>query len=150
MSKLTFYHQKRRDGALRTGVELNDERILENYEPGDSPQDSALLWFVDVRCSGEPIPSQPEAVRQWLLERGGAVGPSLRQLAEDLAAGIDPDWPVKKEVPTADGVSMVIYCSAIRRLSGREIAGILSALAEHWPLVVGALGTYEHPMPVHG
>ena len=58
MHKLTFYHQKRRDGGLRTGVDFDDERVLERFEPGDLARDSALEWFVDIRCRGETLPAR--------------------------------------------------------------------------------------------
>lgn len=148
MNKLTFYHQKRRDGGLRTGVEVNDERVLETYEPGELRKDSALLWFVDVRCSGQRIPNEPEAVRQWLLERHAEIGAALRQLSEELPAGIDKDWPIRKQVSASD-VRMAIYCSATRRLSGREISRVLSDLAKRWAEIVRRLGTYE-AIPANG
>ena len=34
MPKLTFYRQGRADGAIRTGIELDDDTIFENYEEG--------------------------------------------------------------------------------------------------------------------
>lgn len=147
MNKLIFYHQKRRDSGIRTGVELNGERILEQFEPGDPQQDSALLWFVDVRCSGERIPSQPEEVRQWLMARSDEIRAGLSELSNELIAGIDREWPLKKELPSADGVNMAIYCSAIQRLSGREISSILSDLANRWTLLVQNFGAYEPLVP---
>ena len=150
MDKLSFYHQKRRDGGLRTGIELNDERVLERFEPGDSPQDSTLLWFVDVRCSGRNLPSEPEAIRRWFLEKSEIVRAALCQLSEDLIAGIDPGWPIRRLIPTTDGVRMAVYCSATRRLSGREISEILSDLEKAWPKVIRKLVSYAHPVPANG
>src|SRR5437867_195824 len=128
MDKLNFYRQKRRDGGLRTGIEFNDARVLERFEPGDSPQDSALLWFVDVRCSGGSLPSEPESVRRWFLQKGGFIRAALHELSKELVAGIDPGWPIRRTIPTPDGMRMAVYCSATRRLTGREIAEILSDL----------------------
>jgi hypothetical protein len=143
MDKLNFYRQKRRDGGVRTGIEFNDERVLELYEPGNLPQDSALLWFVDVRCSGKNLPSEPEAIRNWFLERGSAIQAALREFSRDLIAGIDPDWPMRKTiVPSRNGVRIAIYCSATRRLSGREISEILSDLAKTWPHIIKHLGDH--------
>lgn len=45
MKSLTFYHQKRKDGGVCTGVELDGERVLEQFKPGGGLQDSALEWF---------------------------------------------------------------------------------------------------------
>lgn len=149
MDKLNFYHQKRRDGGLRTGIDLNDERVLEQFEPGDVPQDSALLWFVDVRCSAERLPSEPEAIREWFLARGETIRAALRELSSELSAGMDSDWPLKKEIATSDGVKMAIYCSALRRLSGREISDVLSGLEKTWGTAIQALGGYAHPVHAH-
>lgn len=149
MDKLTFYHQKRQDGGLRTGVDFNDERVLERYEPGDLPRDSALTWFVDIRCTGEALPSDPEAIREWFLNQSGPIQTALRQLAKDCSAGIDKDWPLKRQIPTSDGVTMAIYCSAMRRLSGREIAFVLGELEAKWPVLVRDLPSYTTPVPAN-
>jgi hypothetical protein len=149
MHKLTFYHQKRRDEGLRTGVDFDDERVLERFEPGHLARDSALKWFVDIRCSGEVLPSEPEGIREWFLSRSGPIQTALRQLADDCVAGIDKDWPLKRQIPTSDGVSMAIYCSAMRRLSGREIASVIAELEAKWPVLVRELPSYTPPIPAN-
>ena len=149
MDKLNFYHQKRRDGGLRTGIDFNDERVLERFVPGDAPQDSALLWFVDVRCSGENLPSEPEAIRGWFLERSEIIQAALRLLSEELVTGLDSGWPLRKSIATQDSAHLTIYCSALRRLTGREISGILSELEKAWPDVIHNLGSYVSPIPAH-
>ena len=146
MHKLTFYHQKRRDGGLRTGVDLDDERVLERFEPGDLARDSVLEWFVDIRCRGETLPSEPEEIREWFLSRSGPIQTALRQLADDCAAGIDKDWPLKREIPSSDGVGMAIYCSAMRRPSGRDIASVITELEAKWPVLVRELPSYTPPV----
>jgi hypothetical protein len=150
MNRLNFYRQKRRDGGLRTGIDLNDERVLEIYEPGDSPPDSALLWFVDVRCSGENLPSDPEAIRNWFLGRSDTIRAGLRDLSKELLAGIDADWPIRKVLAAQDAVRIAIYCSVTRRFEGREISEILSDLESKWPEVIRSLGTYVHPVFTNG
>ena len=60
MPKLVFYRQKRYDGAIRTGLELDDDPIAEHYEEGSGERDPALLWFVDLRCKGPGIPGDPD------------------------------------------------------------------------------------------
>jgi hypothetical protein len=150
MDKLNFYHQMRSDGGLRSGIDYNNERVLETYEAGKSPQDSALLWFIDVRCSAKKLPSEPESIRRWFLDRSGLIQPALHQLADDLRAGIDHDWPIKRPIPTKDRVEMAIFCSAVRRLIGRDISGVLFKLEKSWPNLVGRLDIYEHPVLAHG
>ena len=146
MHKLTFYHQKRRDGGLRTGVDCDDERVLERFEPGNLPSDSALEWFVDIRCRGETLPPEPEQIREWFLSRSGPIQTALRQFADDCVAGIDKDWPLRREIPSSDGVGMAIYCSATRRLSGREIASVIAELAAKWPVLLRELPSYTPPV----
>ena len=150
MSKLSFYQQKRRDGGLRTGIDLDDERVWERFEPGDAPQDPALLWFVDIRCTGGNLPAEPEPIRDWFLKRSEIIQPALRALADELVPGVDGDWPLKRTIPDRDGTQMAIYCSAIRGLTGREIPDILSTLATRWPVVLRDLEECGHPVPVHG
>jgi hypothetical protein len=150
MDKLNFYHQKRSDGGLRSGIDFNDERVLESYESGTQPEDSTLLWFIDVRCSGENLPQEPESIRHWFLNRSEIIQSALNELAEGLHAGIDSGWPLKKDLPTKDGVCMAVYCSAIRRLTGREISQVLSDLRSAWPDLINNLDTYEHSVLAHG
>lgn len=150
MNKLNFYHQQRGDGGLRTGVELNDERVLENFQEGHLPRNSALNWFVDIRCKGEDLPSEPEKIREWLLARQEAIQSALVELANELRVGIDNDWPLVKPVPSTDRTAMAIYCSAIRRLSGREISEVLSNLAAQWPDLIQNLASYQPPILANG
>ena len=144
MDKLEFYHQKRSDGGLRSGIDFNDERVLESFVPGTQPEDSTLLWFIDVRCSGENLPHEPESIRNWLLNRSEAIQSALNELAEELRAGIDNGWPLKKDILTQDGIGMALYCSAIRRLTGRQISQVLSDLKTTWPDLITHLDAYEH------
>ncbi len=150
MDKLNFYHQKRADGGLRSGIDFNGERVLESYEPGKLPQNSALLWFIDIRCSAKKLPAEPESIRRWLLERADVVQSALQQFAEELRAGMDRDWPLKKTIPTNDGVQMAVFCSAMRRATGREISQVLLELGEAWPTLIDSLDSYEHPLLAHG
>jgi hypothetical protein len=116
---------------------------------GAAPGDSTLAWFVDVRCRGEALPSVPEDVREWFLSRSGLIQPAFRQLAQELGTGIDSDWPLKRPIPATDGNDMAIYCSAIRRLSGREIAAVLADLATKWPALVRELPDYSSSVPAN-
>ena len=64
MTKLTFYRQGRKDGGIRTGVEVNDESVLGRFEEGDKETDSALDWYVDIRCSVSKLGNDPEDARR--------------------------------------------------------------------------------------
>ena len=143
MKTITFYHQKRRDGGVRTDIELQGDRLLEIFKPGRGEPDSALDWFVDVRSRGRNLPSDPEAVRELLLRWGDQIGIHLEQMATDLHAGIDPDWPFTSDVfISAAGVTTEIVCSAVRRLSGREIGRVLLKLKRDWPRLIESLRAF--------
>jgi hypothetical protein len=144
MKTLNFYHQKRRDGGIRTGVDLDGDPVLEAFKPGCGPVDSALEWFVDVRCSGRRLPADGEAARAWLLQRGDAIGGQLAEMADELRAGIDPDWPLTRTMPeAANGVEVEVVCSAIRRLTARDVRQVLLRLKESWQMLVSSLRTAQ-------
>jgi hypothetical protein len=141
--KLTFYHQKRRDGGVRTGVELERERILECFEPGSALEDSKLVWWIDVRCAQRTWPSEPEGVRAWLLENAQRIENGLNDYAAELGAGIDVNWPAKHVVSSRNGVKIEIFCSAMVRVGGREIQAELLKLAKNWQTIIAELPSCE-------
>jgi hypothetical protein len=143
MKKLTFYHQKRRDGGIRTGVELEGERILELFQPGSPLEDPKLLWWIDVRCSQKIWPSEPEEVRAWLLENAQRIEGGLKALAAELSAGIDVNWPARNVVPGRGDAKIEIFCSAMRRVAGREIQAEIAKLARNWQTIIAKLPSNE-------
>jgi hypothetical protein len=143
VKKLTFYHQKRRDGGVRTGVELEGERILERFAPGSALEDAKLLWWIDVRCAQRIWPSEPEEVRTWLLENAQKIETGLRDYAAELGAGIDINWPAKHVVSSRNGLKIEIFCSAMARVGGREIQAELLKLAKNWPTIIAQLPSCE-------
>jgi len=60
MPTITFYRQARRDGGIRTGIEIDQNTVLMRFDRGRKESDPALLWCVDVRCSGARLPREPE------------------------------------------------------------------------------------------
>ena len=144
MRSLNFYHQKRRDGGVRTGVEVNGERVLEQLKGGRMPPDSALEWFVDLRCAGRNLPANAEGARRWLLEHGAAVQSQLAKLAGEISLGIDQGWPVCNRINLkTPGTTAEVVCSAVRRLSGRQIAKVLLNLSKAWPGLVANLPAFQ-------
>jgi len=140
MKTLNFYHQKRKDGGLRTGVEFNGDRVLELFKTGRMRMDSALEWFVDLRCRGQNLPADPDEIRRWLIDHSHEIGARLESLADELRVGMDPAWPLTANVPsTPKGISITIVCSAVRRLTGREIGKILLDLKKKWPRLIALL-----------
>ena len=144
MKSLTFYYQKRKDGGTRIGVELNGNRVLENFKPWRALQDSALEWFVDLRFKGRNIPQDPEAIRAWLVNQSSFIQHQLAELAKELQTGIDPDWPVTSKTFTLEsGTTFKIVCSAIRRLTGRDIDDVLNQLRRTWPRLLKDLQAFD-------
>ena len=133
---------------MRTGVEFNGERILELFEPGDSPFDSALEWFIDVRWQGARLPSSPETIRSWLIKQNDLIGRQLQQTADELSeAGMDSGWPLTKPFANRQQeFSGKIVCSAVRRLDCREIRRKLLDLKSAWPELIRSLPAFHMDM----
>jgi hypothetical protein len=144
MSMLTFYRQARADGGLRTGVDLDGLTLFETFEPGVEEHDPSLLWYVDLRCEGDVLPTEPEKAQEWLLDIGGVIRNGLAACADELAVGLDPSGadllPYERSLPRPpDGSRLRIFVSAIRRHEARQIAGELRKLSRDWDRVLREL-----------
>jgi hypothetical protein len=148
MPKIDFYCQKRIDGGLRTGMNVDGEAALHLFEPGRRDSDPALLWFVDLRCQGRSLPTEIEAARRWLLDRADVIRTGLLNLAEEFRAGMDPDvWPLQWRITgTTKGLRMTIVFSAARRVDARRMAEVLRNVAEHWEERIERLLTEEETL----
>lgn len=142
MSKLVFFYHKRRDDAVRIGIEVDEERLLETYTPGQEFSDSALLWYADVRCSTEEeIDADSETARKFFMEIATPVKVALDSIAEELRAGLDSDiwpnrWPLSQLPP---GIQGEIVCSAMRRVTDGELGQVIKELAHDWEKVITTL-----------
>jgi hypothetical protein len=144
MKTINFYTQMRADGGRRTGVEIDGETVLARFEPGTAAEDPALLWFVDVRCSGGRLPDEPEAAREWLIKKAPKIQAGLTLLARDLRAGIDFSAPTSREIAGVEtGIRVKILCSAVRRLTALKIAGALAETGAQWTQVLNQLEVLE-------
>ena len=133
MKTINYYRQERADGGKRTGVEIDGETVLERFEPGKKTEDSALLWFVDIRCSGDHLPATADEARTWLLKKSALIQAGLGEVANELRAGIDFSAPLSRDISEAgNGVTINICCSATRRLQGREMARVLMDTSDLW------------------
>ena len=135
MPDLTFYRQKRVDGGVRTGIDIDGVTVCEDFEEGDEERDPALRWYVDLRCSGDSLPSDADSAREWLLEHEEMIRDGFSRYANQLAAGADrDDYPLQWSgfQPVPQGVQMSIACSAIRHVDARELNHVLREIAEHW------------------
>ena len=140
MTKLTFYRQGRKDGGIRTGVEINGDPVLGRFEKGDGEEDSVLEWYVDIRCSVGKLGNASEDARHWLLKHGGIIKTALGSLADELKTGMDFSSTLSRQVAgTPKGVRIEIVCSAVRRATACEMATVLSDLSVRWPELVRSL-----------
>jgi len=144
MSTITFCRQARRDGSVRTGIEIDQNTVLARFEQGKSDTDPALVWYVDVKFRGNGLATTPQVARAWLIRQEKAVTRLLNALADEIPAGIDPsDWPLKRERTLASGIRMVVVCSAVRRVEAAHLAEILRDLAAGWRKRLEALPQVE-------
>src|SRR3954451_9524953 len=96
MPDLTFYRQKRVDGGVRTGIDIDGVTVCEDFEEGDEERDPALRWYVDLRCSGDSLPHDADLAREWLLEHEEMIRDGFSRYASQLAAGADrDDYPLQ-------------------------------------------------------
>jgi hypothetical protein len=144
MKTINFYRQVRVDGGKRTGVEIDGETVLERFERGNKAEDSALLWFVDIRCSGSSLPAEAEAARAWLLKMAPIIQNGVRAVAVELRAGIDFSAPISRKIPNVGkGITVEICCSAIRRLQALDMAKALDEISAHWKAFLQKLEVLE-------
>jgi hypothetical protein len=135
MHSLSFYRQMRQDCGVRTAIELDGDVVFHRFEAGTPDIDPALLWYVDLRCEGNDLPSDPEQARVWLLENTGPIKEGFRRLAEKLRAGVDISiYPIEwSEFPSSpEGVHMSIVCSTVGRLPSLDLPRILVDIEQHW------------------
>lgn len=147
MAKVTFYQQKRMDGGFRSGISVDEETVLGLFEPGPKDTNPALLWYVDPRCEGARLPTEPERARKWLLRHEDVIRAGFETRAREYSAGIDPDiypqlWSDFASAP--NGVRMVIAFSAARRVAALELSGVLQDIGSHWSCYIRALEPVEY------
>jgi hypothetical protein len=135
MPKLTFYRQGRADGAIRTGIELDEDTIFETYEASGSEVDPTLLWYIDLRCKGPGIPSDPQEAKHWLLDSEAIIRAGFSRCANEFEAGRDVElypifWSKFHELP--EGVEITIACATNRRIWALSVPKLLEDVAEHW------------------
>lgn len=134
MSKMVFYRQKRLDGGIHSGISTDKWPALENYEPGKDDLDPVLNWFVDVRVRGKNLPRRSEDARAWFLDHADFIRGGLRNLAEEVRAGLDfGSWPLQQDVPEApDDTQVQIVCSVKDRADALGFAKVLKDIAKNW------------------
>jgi hypothetical protein len=141
MPEIAFFQQRRRDGGMRSGIEINGKVVRQTFEPGEEASDPFLLWYVDVRCKGAKLPTDLDGAFRFFRKHREMIQGALAELAERLEAGMDFElyplqWPIPKP---PKGVRMTLVCGANRRRVALDIAKELTRVADHWEEVLHAL-----------
>jgi len=144
MSTITFYRQARRDGGIRTGIEIGGDTVLSRFEEGQTDADPAIVWYVDVRCESASLPKDARGAQELLVGLGVAVIRLLEDLANDIPAGIDPQaWPIGKRKKLKSGITISVACSAVRRMEASRMSQTLRDIATHWRELIDELAEVE-------
>ncbi len=140
MVSLIFFEQKRHDGAIRTGIERNGNTALlglfiegpEDQE--DDPLGGALEWYVEMRCEGDRLPTEPEVARAWFVKHAAIFRPHLLQIAETVEIGWDDPYPItwKHFDGMESDVAVEFVCSAIRRTSNQTVSQVIQTFARNF------------------
>ena len=145
MADIVFYRQKRADGRIRTGLEVDGRTVGESLQGGDINHDPALVWYIDVELNSIDVAVDSEdAAQGWLLEHREAIARALNETAEELEVGTDVDvWPVRRQKPLSSGEDAVITVSAVRRLPLGELSSAIREWAGQFADAVRSLGNPE-------
>ena len=144
MQTITFFRQVRKDGGIRTGVDLGQDTVLSRFDAGAAERDPALVWYVDVRAEGASLPATIEGARQWIVGHESTIRDKLLSMAEVYPAGVDSsEGPMASET-TSTGrgrqkVKLTVYTAVNRREEATRMPTILRDIAAHLSVYVGGL-----------
>lgn len=148
MTEITFYRQQRRDGSIRSGLELNGEPqfgLIQSWplETSDDDLSMVLDWYIDLTIqSPNPIDhSDPEQTKNELLKLQTSIQHGLNQLANSMGAGVDFESPVlwSKFPELSEGFHVEMVCRASSRISSRQLMREINEFANHWLEYLGNL-----------
>jgi hypothetical protein len=141
MAKVAFYLQQRKDGGIRTGLDIDGERVASRLQsaPGSQEPDPALDWYVDVVLKGPAVPGTVGKALDWLSKHEAQIRTSIEAMAASIPAGVDAgEWPVR--YPFRIGAVLgTIACSAVRRVTAQRLAAVLRDVAENWDAHLASL-----------
>jgi hypothetical protein len=146
MAKLLFYRQKRFDGGIRTGLEIDDATLVEQFDPVPGEPDPYLRWYVDVKCEGPAVPADPDRAEDWFVERRDVLREKLLEYAKKIGHGVDVglhslNWNAQSL--TGEDAQITIICSTADHQGARELPSILNDLAERWDEIMDSLELTE-------
>lgn len=147
VSSVKFFRQKRFDGGVRMGVSVGQDLVLHHFSPGSKEDDPALEWYVDVELKAAGIPSEPEQLRQWLIDQRATVSQVLKELSEEFRAGTDFPKPPFQHRKSRDGIQVTVSYGAIRRVDCLQMAKVFQSLARSWSNYIRRLEVFSPTMP---
>lgn len=141
MTEITFYRQKRRDGSVRSGLELDGETQLGliqgvTNESEDDDFSMVLDWFLDLTIQVPDVieHSDPQKARLELLKLQTAIQDGLDRLVQAMGAGLDHEIPFRWSdfnlLP--EGYHATFLCRAANRTMGRELSQEVQQFALRW------------------
>jgi hypothetical protein len=148
MTEITFYRQQRRDGSIRSGLELNGEPqfgLIQSWPSETSDDDLSMVldWYIDLTIqSPNPIDhSDPEQTKNELLKLQASIQHGLNQLANSMGAGVDFESPViwSKFPELSEGFHVEMVCRASSRITSRQLMREINEFANHWLEYLGNL-----------
>ena len=135
---LTFFKQKRPDGSIRTGIELDDELVLSRDTAGFKNTDFALVWYIHVQCLMLP------SVRSWdpaafLAENAIAIKAALMATAKEIKSGIFDKLLRHDVTDLTDGSKIEVAYFTTRRASEKGLRQAMVDLASRWVEIITEL-----------
>jgi len=84
-------------------------------------------------------------VPEWFVNNEAFFVEGLRRTAADIELGLDAElWPFHRQLADGpQGARCSVVVLAVRRLSGREMAANIRALAENWKPILERLAVLE-------
>ena len=88
MTTIWYYKNVRFDGGVRTGLDVNDERVFQEFQPGPNPKTPACNGSLKCNAKATPCPVN-RMRRDGSYNMETSFNLSLEKVAERLAVGID-------------------------------------------------------------
>lgn len=146
MAKVVFFRNARQDGGVRTGIEIDGQAVWHQFSTGKGEVDPTLEWWVDVRCEGKNVPTDPDAAREWLMDESNHIADFVAQASKDIdPQGFDVGLnPFRREYKQP-GVRVAVLASAARRITSKKMGRVLTEIAKKWNDYLNEL---QHPSAV--
>ena len=129
MTEMTFYHNVRLDGGVRTGVTVEGFRGLEVFHPGPGEPDPRLAWSVTVTVPSDRGVATQDDAAEWLASEWPMLQVALSQAAAEIPTGTDFGWKPWLSHQKALGRGAEVSLTAMRVSDHRDLGRNLNTLA---------------------